>query len=45
MKLRWPLRVGRCVGSRIWPNTLFGRLVMILAIGMFAGQSFDSRVS
>jgi signal transduction histidine kinase len=29
---------------RLWPDTLFGRLVMILAIGMFAGQLLTSTI-
>jgi signal transduction histidine kinase len=28
----------------VWPDTLFGRLVMILAIGMFAGQLLTSTI-
>ncbi|WP_246641902.1 ATP-binding protein [Paraburkholderia edwinii] len=28
----------------LWPDTLFGRLVMILAIGMFAGQVLTSTI-
>jgi len=29
---------------RLWPDTLFGRLVMILAVGMFAGQLLTSTI-
>jgi signal transduction histidine kinase len=29
---------------RLWPDSLFGRLVMILAIGMFAGQLLTSTI-
>jgi signal transduction histidine kinase len=29
---------------RLWPDTLFGRLVLILVAGMFAGQVFTSTI-
>jgi signal transduction histidine kinase len=29
---------------RLWPDTLYGRLVLILVIGMFAGQLFTSTI-
>ena len=29
---------------RLWPDSLFGRLVMILAVGMFAGQLLTSTI-
>ena len=29
---------------RLWPDTLHGRLVLILVIGMFAGQLFTSTI-
>src|ERR1700679_3908993 len=36
MKLRlWP---------RLWPDTLYGRLVLILVVGMFAGQFLTSTI-
>jgi signal transduction histidine kinase len=32
------------VWLRLWPNTLYGRLVLILVVGMFAGQLFTSTI-
>jgi signal transduction histidine kinase len=29
---------------RLWPSTLYGRLVLILVVGMFAGQLFTSTI-
>ncbi|CAB3750001.1 ATP-binding protein [Paraburkholderia humisilvae] len=37
-------RIGLRLRLRIWPDTLFGRLVMVLAIGMFAGQLLTSTI-
>lgn len=35
---------GRTMKLRAWPDSLFGRLVMILAVGMFAGQLLTSTI-
>nr|WKF62229.1 Osmolarity sensor protein EnvZ [Paraburkholderia busanensis] len=52
MKLRaWPRLVFRCACRRtarclslLWPDTLYGRLVLILVAGMFGGQLFTSTI-
>jgi signal transduction histidine kinase len=31
-------------GWRLWPGSLYGRLVLILVVGMFAGQLFTSTI-
>ncbi len=37
-------RISHRLWPRLWPDTLFGRLAMILVIGMFAGQLLTSTI-
>jgi signal transduction histidine kinase len=34
----------RAWAARLWPDSLYGRLVLILVVGMFAGQVFTSTI-
>ncbi|WCM23949.1 ATP-binding protein [Paraburkholderia bryophila] len=43
MKRLWPRLLPRAL-TRLWPDTLYGRLVLILVVGMFGGQLFTSTI-